>query len=187
MRTERRFTIHDLELCPDDGNRYEIIDGELYVSRQPHWHHQQTCGRITTGLELWSEPTDAGITLPAPGVIFAIDEAVAPDVAWISRERFERVARPDGKLCAAPDLVVEVLFPGEENERRDRELKLAVYSRRGVREYWIVDWHDVQIEVYRRENGALALAATLLADDRLTSLLLPGFSASVRYLCAAPR
>jgi Uma2 family endonuclease len=94
------------------------------------------------------------------------------------------VLAPDGKLHAAPDLAVEVLSPGSSNERRDREVKLKLYARRGVREYWIVDWQRRQIEVFRREDGVLQLSATLLEGDSLQSPLLPGFALSVSELFA---
>jgi Uma2 family endonuclease len=79
-------------------------------------------------------------------------------------------------------LVVEILSPGTANERRDREAKLKLYSRRGVLEYWIVDWHAQQIEMYRREALALRLVATLYPADTLTSPLLPGFACQVATL-----
>jgi len=72
--------------------------------------------------------------------------------------------------------------PGGTNERRDREVKLKLYSRRGVLEYWIVDWRTQQIEVYRREQRALSLVATLYPTDTLTSPLLPGFTCEVATL-----
>ena len=68
------------------------------------------------------------------------------------------------------------------NERRDREAKLKLYSRRGVLEYWIVDWCTQQIEVYQREQLALRLIATLYSMDTLTSPLLPGFVCQVATL-----
>ena len=186
MSTGVRFTISDLDLLPSDTNRYEIIDGDLHVSTQPHWRHQFTCDQIVTRLREWGGATGQGVPLSAPGVIFAVDQAVAPDVVWISRERFARVVGDDGKLHLAPDLVVEVLSPGPENEGRDRELKRRLYSRQGVREYWIVDWRESVVQVYRRVDAALQLAATLLADDVLTSPLLPGFAQRVGDLCASP-
>lgn len=67
-----------------------------------------------------------------------------------------------GHLTGAPELVVGVLSSGEENERRDRQAKLKLYSSRGVQEYWIADWRLEQIEVYRREDATLKLIATLL-------------------------
>jgi Uma2 family endonuclease len=87
---------------------------------------------------------------------------------------------------STPNLVVEILSPGPPNEERDLDLKLTLYSRRGVREYWIVDWREVSIRVYRRADAALQLVATLSADDALTSPMLPGFSQRAGDLCAAP-
>jgi Uma2 family endonuclease len=178
-----RWTISDLEYFPvEEGKRYEIVEGELLVSSQPHWSHQQTCGRIFAALDSWSVQNQSGEASQAPGVIFDEENAVAPDVVWISRERLPGAIGEDGKLRIAPDLAVEVLSPGSVNERRDREAKLKLYSVRGVREYWIVDWRAKSIEVYRRENAALNRVATLYAEDELTSPLLPGFAVKVANL-----
>lgn len=177
VSTELRVNIYDdLSLLSDNGNRYEIIDGELYVTAVPHWRHQYACGQIVCALQEWVEQGNGGIAIMAPGIILAEDEAVAPDIVWVARGRVERLLRGDGKLHGAPELVVEVLSPGPKNEERDREIKLKLYSRRGVREYWIVNWQDVSIQVYRRQEAALHLVATLTADDTLTSPLLPGFA-----------
>jgi Uma2 family endonuclease len=180
--TSLRWTSGDLDLLPEDGKRYEIIDGELYVSRQPSWHHQVVCGRMCGGLDAWSTETGLGAASIAPGVIFADDDDVAPDVVWVSKERLASVLGSDGKLHGAPDLVVEVLSPGTRNERRDREAKLKLYARRGVREYWIVNWRQRQIEVYRRADFTLDLLGTWLEDDIIQSPLLPGFSYQVLNL-----
>ncbi len=177
-----RFTSADLELMPDDGKRYEIIDGELYMSKQPGWHHQFACTVVLAALHTWSAETRLGTAAGAPGVIFAEDDDVAPDVVWIKRERLVKALDSAGHLHTAPDLVVEVLSPGESNERRDREVKLKLYSRRGVREYWIVDWQQRQVEVYRRQDLALLLVSTLHAEDVIESPLLPGFSLPVGAL-----
>ncbi|MCI0622400.1 MAG: Uma2 family endonuclease [Acidobacteria bacterium] len=175
MTTTLRWTSADLEALPDDGKRYEIIDGELYMSRQPHWHHQFTCFQIASRLQLWSKQTGAGQVNLAPGLIFAEDDDVAPDVVWISQARLPNALGTDGKLHAAPELIVEVLSPGNVQERRDREAKLKLYSRRGVQEYWIVDWRLRQVEIYRRQDLALQLASTLHEADTLESPFLPGF------------
>jgi Uma2 family endonuclease len=65
-----RWTTADLELLPDNGNRYEIIDGELFVTRAPHWEHQRTCGRIFSELDTWSQSTGLGRSAIAPGLFF---------------------------------------------------------------------------------------------------------------------
>jgi len=104
---------------------------------------------------------------------------VVPDVVWISQARRAAALGPDGHLHAAPELAVEVLSPGSANERRDREVKLKLYSRRDVLEYWIVDWRTRQVEVYRQQDGMLCQAGTLFAAETLTSPLLPGFACPV--------
>lgn len=182
MATELRFTSADLEVMPDDGNRYEIIDGELYMSRQPHWHHQHACIRLATQLEIWNMRTGAGQVNLAPGVIFAEDNDVAPDLIWISNERLAVALRDDGKLHSAPELIIEVLSPGFANQKRDRDAKLKLYSRRGVDEYWIVDWLMRSVEVYRRQSAALHLVDTLRGEDVLQTPLLPDFSCVVSSL-----
>jgi Uma2 family endonuclease len=176
------WTSTDLELFPEsqlDGKRYEIIEGELFMSRQPHYHHQNTCVNLTYHLKAWNEQTKAGDVNFAPGIIFADDDDVAPDLTWCSLARLKKALNEDGKLHAAPELVIEVLSPGSVNERRDREAKLKLYSRRGVEEYWIADWMLRRIEIYRRKNRRLRLVTTLLVSDTLDSPLLPGFRCPV--------
>ncbi len=72
------WTSQDLEMLPDNGKRYEIIDGELYVSIRPHYYHQRACGLVFKLLDNWSEQTEAGEANLAPGLIFAEDDDVAP-------------------------------------------------------------------------------------------------------------
>jgi Uma2 family endonuclease len=184
MREALRWTTADLDLLPDrlDGTRYEIIDGELYVSRAPEWDHQAVSGRAYAALQGWSDETGAGAAAMAPGLVLPDDDNVIPDVVWVSARRLVLLRDQRGHLTGAPELVVEVLSRGEQNEQRDRTIKLNVYSRRGALEYWIVDWRLRQVEVYRREEGALRLVATLHEADVLESPVLPGFRLSVAEL-----
>lgn len=182
MSTMTRWTSGDLERMPDDGNRYEIIDGELYMSKQPHTNHQDVCGEIFGELRDWNKQNQLGRAYFAPGIIFAEDDDVAPDVIWISNDRLATSLWDDGKFHDAPELVVEVLSPGSVNERRDREAKLQLYSRRGVSEYWIVNWRLRTIDVYRRDQAQLHYVARLFETDSLESPLLPGFSCTVASL-----
>ena len=185
MTSSVYWTVRHLEGFPrDDGNRYEIIDGQLHVTTQPSLEHQTVSGNCYDALGGWTRRTNAGRVILAPGVIFADDAAVAPDLVWVSRARLAAMVGPDSKLHDAPDLVIEVLSPGSENERRDREVKLDLYSRRGVREYWIVNWPERAVAVYRRQNGGLHLAATLLEGESLESPVLPGFSCPVASIFA---
>lgn len=183
---ERGLTIAEMAHYPlDDGNRYELIDGDVHVTTQPHLEHQEIVNELAYALTAWSKQTQAGKVLPAPGVIFSERDAVAPDLVWISRARLPQVVnQEEGRLYGAPDLVIEVLSAGSANARRDRETKLALYDRSGVAEYWIVDCFARQVEVYRRPAGALVLVAQVQAEAELTSPLLPGFACLVGTLFA---
>ena len=177
-----RWTTADLELFPDNGNRYEIMDGELFVTRAPNWKHQKASTRVSAALDTWSLTTGLGEAVQAPGIIFSDADNVIPDVVWASNERLAVLLDEAGHLTSAPELIVEVLSPGAENEKRDREIKLKLYSLRGVQEYWIIDWQKRQVEIYRRAQAILKLVATLLPVDELSSPLLPGFVYPVSQL-----
>ncbi len=174
-----RFTSADLEAFPDDGKRYEIIDGELYVSKAPSFPHQLVCSFILGKLLQWSEQSGNGRAVMGPGLIFADDDDVIPDIVWVSARRLSEILWQDGKLHAAPELVVEVLSPGSSNEKRDRGIKLKLYSRRGVDEYWVVDWRSKTAQTFRRQADQLVLTATLTDSDTLTSPLFEGFACRV--------
>ena len=179
-----QWTIRDLAVMPDDDGwkRHEIIDGELYVTRAPHIRHQGTASKLNTRLELWSEQTGLGKTFQTPGVIFTPTDAVIPDVVWVSQNRLENCIDDAGHFTAAPELIVEILSPGDQNHQRDKEFKLKLYSQHGVQEYWIVNWQLRIVDIYRHRDGALYFVGTLLESDRLTSPLLPGFNPPIGLL-----
>jgi Uma2 family endonuclease len=175
-----RWTVHDVELfAENEGTRYEIVDGELFVTRAPHFKHQQTCGKIFRQLDVWSESSGLGEAIPGPGVLFTESDNVIPDVVWVTKETLALMLDEAGHLTGAPELVVEVLSISKEDQRRDKEAKLKLYSSRGVKEYWIADWRSRKLEVYCREETQLKLVATLFSSNELTSPLLPGFSCSL--------
>lgn len=182
MSTTTRWTSADLDSLPDDGNRYEIISGELYVSRPNVLKHQAACGEVLVALEKWNDQTHIGDAVFAPGLIFSEYDDVVPDVVWISRKRLAGGLDENGHLRVAPELIAEVLSPGEEHERRDRLVKLDLYSHRGVREYWIVNWQERWVEVYRQEQAELRLVDRFIESETLESPLLPGFSCCVGAL-----
>jgi Uma2 family endonuclease len=189
----RLFTVEDLATFPENGDRYEIIDGELYVSHAPHAEHQGVVDEASYALQAWRKADGLGWVVSGAGVVFSRHDGVIPDLMWFSDERLQQaMINPatgewDGHFYAAPDLAIEVLSPGAANESRDREVKLTLYSRRGVREYWIVDRFTRTVAVYRRTTeAALDLAATLTDQDTLASPLLPGFALPVAQLFQLP-
>ena len=176
------WTIADLDLLPDNGTRYEIIDGELFMIRAPRWSHQKVADSICAELRRWSRETGLGQAVTTPGIIFSDADNVIPDLAWVSHDRLSLLLDEAEHLTGAPELIGEVLSPGASSERRDREVKLKLYAAQGVQEYWIADPQLQQIQVYRRQSATLKLAATLQVGDELNSPLLPGFSCSVAEL-----
>jgi len=177
-----RWTISDLEGFPENSNRYEIIDGDLFVTRAPHLKHQDVVGAICVELRAWSKTSQLGKAVFSPGIIFSESDSVIPDVVWVSNERMEHLLDEAGHLTGAPELVVEVLSQTEKDKKRDRETKLKLYSAEGVTEYWIGDRQQQAIEIYQRENGILRKTRTLFVADTLTSPLLPEFQCRVQTL-----
>jgi len=142
-----QITWQDVQQLPDDGNRYEAIEGELYVTPAPSRRHQTIAGELYVRLRellvasgqgrLWFAPL--GVEFPATG------EGVQPDLVFVSEER-RGVLAPEG-LRGAPDMVVEILSPT--TSHRDRGIKLRLYERQGVLEYWIVDPDAAAVDVWR--------------------------------------
>jgi Uma2 family endonuclease len=173
------LTISDLEVLPEDGQKYELIGGGLYVSRAPHIHHQLVISNITGSLFVYLSKFPIGKVAPSPGVIFTEYDAVIPDIVFVTNERYKQIVSPEGKLMGAPNLAIEILSLGADNLRRDRVVKRRLYGEHGVKEYWIVDLFTLSVEIYRLQEDGLALMETLRVDESITSPLLPDFALRV--------
>lgn len=183
---ERLLTVADLDAFPDDdGNRYELIEGVLYVSTAPGLPHQLVLQNLQLELGLFLRENPIGVIVPGPGTILSNYDAVIPDIVIIRNERWDNVTS-EQRVTAAPDIVVEILSPGAENRRRDLQVKRKLYAKYGVAEYWIVDNQDRSIVIYCLENQNLENFITLRDDDVLTSPLLPGFELTVRSIFNHP-
>ena len=141
------ITWQDVQQMPDDGNRYEAIEGDLYVTPAPTPRHQILLLRLYDALAAVLREHHGGVLLVAPvGVEFpGTGEGVQPDILFVSDER--RGIIQDTSLKGAPDLVVEILSPSTAS--RDRRKKLQLYERQGVGEYWIVDPDENAVDVWR--------------------------------------
>ena len=169
------LTTDDLIALPDDGNTYELIEGELIVSGMPTLTHQRGIGNLLHLIQSHLAENPLGEVFPTPGVIFDRHNSVIPDIVFLTNEQLEQVGS-EPHIRLAPALAVEVVSPGRENARRDRVKKLRVYGKFGVGEYWVADPEARTVEIYRPADGALALVATVSGDDEVTSPLLPGFA-----------
>ena len=169
------LTTDDLIALPDDGNIYELIEGELIVSSAPSLMHQRVIKNLSHFIQSYLDDNPIGEVFPTPGVIFDRHNSVIPDIVFLTNEQLEQVgSEPHIKL--APAIAVEAVSPGRENARRDRVKKLRLYDKFGVEEYWVADPESRNVEIYRRADNALSLAATLAGEDEIRTPLLPGFA-----------
>lgn len=174
-RIEPLLTVADLEAFPeDDGNRYELIGGELFVSCAPGIPHQRVLQNLQIGLSEYLKDNPVGILVPGAGAIFSDYDAVIPDLAFVRHERWNDVVTGE-KFTGALDIVIEILSPGSQNRKRDLSAKRGLYAKYGVARYWIVDSENQSVLIFRLRDQTLEEVATLTGDDRLSSPILPGF------------
>ena len=178
-RIEPLLTVADLDAFPDDdGNRYELIGGEVFVSRAPGIPHQRFLLNLELGLSDYLRANPIGILVPGAGAIFSDYDAVIPDLAFVCNERWDQVVTSE-KFTGALDLVIEILSPGTQNRQRDLSAKRQLYGKYGAKEYWIVDSENREVLALRLQGQALEEIVMLKADDELTSPLLPDFKLKV--------
>jgi Uma2 family endonuclease len=176
-----QWTYEDYLRLPDDGNRYEIIEGVLYMVNAPGYDHQYAVSELHLQMGGFVKANGLGVVLTAPFEIHLSETTrpVQPDVLFIATER---KPEPGARFFeGAPDLVVEILSPN--SIRLDRLVKFDAYERAGAREYWIVDPGTHSIEVYTLgENGVYALFGQFCVDEAARSAILEGFGTAVGAL-----
>lgn len=166
-------TYDDYQHLPDDGNRYEIIDGELFMTPAPKMYHQDIIGNIYYHIRKFLEKTNLGKVYVSPAdVVLSMTDVVEPDLFFISKERSEIITKKN--VVAAPDLVVEIL--SESTAAIDRNRKKDLYGKYGVKEYWIVDPEQAAIEQYILRDGFFELNDELTSSDKLNSKIIEHFS-----------
>ena len=176
------FTYEDLLHTPDDGKRYEVMEGDLIVSPSPNVKHQRIVHRLDLFLGR-AETAGAGIAMPAPmDVVLSDHDVVEPDLLFVARERQGIVA--ENNVRGAPDLVVEVI--SEASRRRDAITKRHIYERHGVRFYWLVDPEEETVRVFELRDGAYGEPATLRAGGQLGCPLFPGVTQDAGGLFSEP-
>ncbi|MCL6478032.1 MAG: Uma2 family endonuclease [Peptococcaceae bacterium] len=179
----RRGMTYEDYLKIDDGQRYELIEGELVLTPSPGFMHQH----LTVVIEriLWEhvKKRGLGLVLTAPfDIIPAENVVLQPDVMYISRERYSLIT--ENCMKGAPDLVVEILSPS--SGRRDRLQKSRLYLRFGVKEYWVTDPAVQTLEIFSAQGENWLLAGSYGPEDTVTSPLLPGLTAPGEEIFSRP-
>jgi Uma2 family endonuclease len=171
-----KFTINDYMSTPNE-KRYQLLDGELLVAPSPTRKHQTISGQLYLTMTQFVTQSQLGQVWYAPlDVILSNHDVVQPDILFVSNARANILT--EANVQGAPDLVVEILSPA--TAQHDREYKRTLYSRHGVREYWLVDPEEDMVEVWTErdsESGTgLVLAAAYQRGDTLASPLLEGLN-----------
>lgn len=166
-----RFLASDIWDAPDNDKRYEVIDGELYVSPAPVWKHQRQLNRLNVRVFLWVDSHNLGDVVTAPtGVVLDDENGLQPDLVFVSHRRAHIIT--ERGVEGVPDLVVEVLSPS--TEARDRGLKLRRYAAAGVPHYWILDTDGPRIEERVLGEDGYQLVGTFGPGEVFRPTLFPG-------------
>lgn len=171
-----QWTYEAYATIPDDGRRYEIIEGTLHMAPAPGTNHQSVHGWFIHYLIVHTQIPGLGRVFSAPcDVLLAHHTVVQPDVLVVLDKNRERIT-PQG-IDGPPDLGVEIASPGTATFDRDR--KLHTYERSGVPEYWIADPGTRTIEVFVAENGVYRSRGVFQGGAVLPSRVVPGLPVTV--------
>lgn len=166
------WTYGDLFKLPNDGKRYEIIDGELYEMPSPRTIHQLILAQLVRLLLGAVDEAGAQLLFAPLDVFMPGADPVQPDLIVLTPERLQ--LQSERGIEGAPDLITEI--PRPSNARHDRIRKRRIYARGGVREYWLVSPETETIEVLVLEGDEYGVRAHAGGDEKVTSTVLPTLS-----------
>ena len=167
----RPFTYDDYLVLPDDGKRYQVIEGEISMTPAPSPRHQEIQADLCARMVLHVREHLLGKVYASPiDVALSMVDIVQPDILFVAKDRMDIVAKKN--LVGIPNLIVEILSPS--SVERDRVDKMALYERFGLPEYWIVDPDSQTVDVYLSAANRLEKVETLKAGEELHSRQIPG-------------
>ena len=174
------WTYEDWLNFPDDGWKYEIIDGVLYIAPPPAINHQRLSFKLARMMADYAENNNLGEVLEAPCGVRLPGQPVPiePDIFFVKKERAGIIGNQ--YVEGAPDLAVEILSPS--NANYDRETKFKLYQAAGVPEHWLVDYEAKTIEIFNLAQGVYTLTGKYTGSDTAASRQLPGFEVVVGTL-----
>ncbi len=175
-RGQRTRATYEDYLNTPEGERYELLDGELVMAPSPSMRHQELAARLFVAVFMFVQERALGKCYDAPTDVEFWSgnekEVVQPDILFVSAARAGIIT--EANVQGAPDLVVEVLSPSTES--RDRGYKRDLYARHGVKEFWLVDPDARTVEVLLLCGSGFEVAATYSVGQTLISPVLPGLN-----------
>ena len=171
-----QWTYNDYAALPNDGKRYEIVNGVLYMTPSPSIPHQKISGRFFYHLFTHIELAGLGTVLTAPAdVILSPKNVLQPDVFVVLNAGLDKIK--ELHVVGAPDLVVEIASPS--TAIHDRNRKYRVYAKAGVPEYWIAEPGTRTIEVLVLEDGEYQSLGVFRGQATLPSKVVSDLPVSV--------
>lgn len=176
-KPKARLTVQDYLNIPDeDENRYELIDGELYMAPAPSWEHQESIINLASMLRNFVRENELGRIVASPVDVYLSDEDVfQPDIVFVSVERLD-IIHSSG-VHGAPDLVIEMLSPS--TEQRDLTIKRERYAMFGVKEYWLAAPLTKTITVLRLRDGKFERVGVFGEGATIETPMLTGLQVDV--------
>ncbi len=178
-----QWTYDDYARLPNDGWKYEVMRGELYMSPAPRPIHQRVSGNLTFEFQRFVRAGDLGQILTAPiDVILPrnLGTPVQPDILFIRNDNLDIIG--ETTIDGVPDLVVEILSPS--NWVDDRRAKFDVYADAGITEYWIIDPQKEEVELFTLRDKRYELVEKYGLGERVSFQVLSGFSVTVDEIFA---
>ena len=163
-----------MDFYENTEDRYEYIDGEVYMLSSPKVTHQQVLGTLFMSMYEWSRGKKCRPFMAPFDVMLKKEgnmNVVQPDILVVCdpENRNEK-----DKYTGTPSLVVEIV--SECTRSKDVIKKMDLYMRSGVREYWIVDYFNRGITVYAFENNDIKAMKSFVRDDTVRSFIFEGLA-----------
>lgn len=176
---EKIYTYEDYLNLPDDGKRYEIIEGELIMAASLKSIHQIVSGNLEYEIRSFVIRHKSGLVFDAPYDVKLSDaNVVQPDIMFVSKEN--RGIITEDNIQGAPDLIIEILSPS--TAYYDLIIKKGVYEKFKVKEYWIIDPQQQWIEIYVLKEQKFYLHQRSEKAGQIRSTVLEGFEMEIENI-----
>jgi Uma2 family endonuclease len=180
---DKVWTYDDYAALPDDGNRYEVIEGELVMAPAPRVSHQRCSFNLGLIIGPHVKGHGLGEVLTAPcDVVLDERNVLQPDLIFISRARSKVVTEKN--LQGAPDLAVEILSPS--SLRRDRIQKMRIYARHDVLHLWLFDAQAQTLEEFVLDGSTYRLVSACEGDETFHPAIFPGLEVPLKEVWGQP-
>ncbi len=176
---KQSYTYKDYASLPE-GAPYQLIGGQLIMTPSPIPYHQKVSKKLEFMLYEYVElKNHLGEIFDSPIDVYLEEkETYQPDIIFISKERLEIIK--EQKIEGAPDLVIEILSPS--TAYYDLRHKKEIYAKHGVKEYWIVDPIEKNIEVYENKNREFIIIQIVRKKGKIRSTIISGFELEIETI-----